>query len=285
VEEAFAGIVALHPAVRAIRKVAVRRWRKAIWSPATWREIRNLRQNLRNERYDLVLDAQGLLKSAAVARLAGASIAGLDKASAREPIAARFYQQRYGVPRGLHAIERTRRLFGLTLGYEPNLSRPESGIVAPRDGPAMPAKAAFLLHGTSREDKKWPASDWTAAARLLAAKGFSPVTTWSNTAEKGVAEAVAQAVPQTLLIPKSPLSEIANRIGRSELVVGADTGLTHLAAAFGLPTVAVFLTTEPALTGPRGRFTATFSTMAGVKPSPTAVVAEAERLLALKAGA
>lgn len=284
VEEAFAGIVALHPAVRAIRKVAVRRWRKAIWSPATWREIRNLRQNLRNERYDLVLDAQGLLKSAAVARLVGAPVAGFDRASAREPSAALFYRDRYNVPRGLHAIERTRRLFGLALGYQPDLSRLEAGIVAPKDGPAMPDNAAFLLHGTSREDKKWPVADWIGTARQLAAKGLVPVTTWSNTAEKSVAEAIAAAVPQTLLVPKSPLSEIAGRIGRAKLVIGADTGLTHLAAAYGLPTVAVFLTTEPGLTGPRGRFAATLSTMVGVRPSATAVVAEAERLLALKAG-
>jgi heptosyltransferase-1 len=283
VEDAFAGIVALHPAARTIRKVAVRRWRKALWSPAVWREIRELRRSLRDERYDLVLDAQGLLKSAAVARLAGSPVAGLDGASAREPSAARFYRDRYNVPRGLHAIERTRRLFGLALGYEADLSRLDSGIVAPKDGPAMPDRAAFLLHGTSREDKKWPAADWIAVARQLDAKGFVPVTTWSNAAEKDIAEAIAGAVPRTLLVPKSPLSEIASRIGRSELVIGADTGLTHLAAAFGLPTVAVFLTTEPGLTGPRGRFTATLSTMAGVRPSPTAVVAEAERLLALKA--
>jgi heptosyltransferase-1 len=284
VEEAFAGIVAMHPAIRTIRKVAVRRWRKALWSPAVWREVRALRRSLRDERYDLVLDAQGLLKSAAVARLAGSPVAGFDKASAREPSAVRFYRDRYNVPRGLHAIERTRRLFGLALGYEADLSRLDSGIVAPKDGPVVPDRAAFLLHGTSREDKKWPAADWIAVARLLAAKGFAPVTTWSNPAEKSVAETIAAAVPQTLLVPKSPLAEIAGRIGRSGLVIGADTGLTHLAAAFGLPTVAVFLTTEPGLTGPRGHFTATLSTMAGVRPSPTAVVAEAERLLALKAG-
>lgn len=284
VEEAFAGIVALHPAIRAIRKVAVRRWRKTLWSPAIWREMRELRQTLRDERYDLVLDAQGLLKSALVARLAGAPVAGYDRASAREPVAARFYRYRYTIPRGLHAIERIRRLFGLALGYQADLSKLDSGIVAPKDGPAMPARAAFLLHGTSREDKKWPAADWIAVARLLAAKGFSPVTTWSNPAENVVAEAIVAAVPQTLLVAKSPLAEIAGRIGRSDLVIGADTGLTHLAAAFGLPTVAVFLTTEPGLTGPRGRFTATLPTMAGVRPSPTAAVAEAERLLALKAG-
>lgn len=285
VEEAFAPIVALHPAIRTIHKVAIRRWRKTPWSPAIWHEMAGLRQSLCAERYDLVLDAQGLLKSAVVARLAGAPVAGFDRTGAREPSAALSYRYNYAVPRGLHAIERTRRLFGLALGYDPDLSDLNCGIVAPRNGPAMPGNAAFLLHGASREDKKWPAGAWVETARLLAAKGLAPVTTWSNAAEKSVAEAIAAAVPQTLLVPKSPLAEIAGRIGRSTLAIGADTGLTHLAAAFDLPTVAVFLTTEPGLTGPRGRFCATLSVTTGIKPSPAAVVAEAESLLALKAAA
>ena len=78
------------------------------------------------------------------------------------------------------------------------------------------------------------------------------MTRWSNEAERGVAEAIAAAVPQTVVLPKSPLASIAGEIGRASLVVGADTGLTHLASAFGLPTVAIFLASEPGLTGPMG---------------------------------
>jgi heptosyltransferase-1 len=192
VEEAFAGIVALHPAIGAIHTVAIRRWRKAPFSPDTWREAATLRRALREARYDLVIDAQGLLKSALVARQAAAPIAGLDRASAREPSATLFYDRKYAVPRGLHAIERTRRLFGLALGYEPDLSTLDSGIVPPPGGlRGVGGPTAFLLHGTSREDKKWPVADWIETARLLAAKGMTPVTTWSNAAEKAVAEAIA----------------------------------------------------------------------------------------------
>jgi heptosyltransferase-1 len=283
VEEAFAGIVALHPAIGTIHKVAIRRWRKQLLGSGTWHEMAALRRTLRAGQYDLVIDAQGLLKSAFVAIQAGAPIAGLDRASAREPSATLFYKRKYAVPRDLHAIERTRRLFGLALDYRPDLSILDSGIVPPPGGLAgIDGQTAFLLHGTSREDKKWPAQDWVGTARLLADKGMTPVTTWSNEREKTVAEAIAYALPSTIVVPKSPLADIAAIIGRSTLVIGADTGLTHLASAFGLPTVAVFLATEPGLTGPRGQYASTLLAASGERVTPAKVVVEAERLLNLK---
>ncbi|UVK46924.1 lipopolysaccharide heptosyltransferase I [Mesorhizobium sp. AR07] len=283
VEEAFAGIVALHPAIDKIHTVAIRRWRKALLDGGTWREAALLRRTLRACRYDLVIDAQGLLKSALVARQAGAPIAGFDRSSAREPSATLLYDVTYAVPRDLHAIERTRRLFGLALGYQPDLSALDSGIV-PLSGnlAGIGGRTAFLLHGTSREDKKWPVQDWIETARLLVERGMTPVTTWSNEREKAVAEAIAEAIPSTIMVPKSPLAEIAAIIGRSTLVIGADTGLTHLASAFGLPTVAVFLATEPGLTGPRGPYASTLLATAGGRVAPADVVAEAERLLVLQ---
>ncbi|TPM08703.1 lipopolysaccharide heptosyltransferase I [Mesorhizobium sp. B2-3-11] len=283
VEEAFAGIVALHPAIGTIHTVAIRRWRKTLFDTNTWREAAALRRALRACRYDLIIDAQGLLKSALVARQAGAPIAGFNRSSAREPSATLFYDITHAVPRDLHAIERTRRLFGLALGYQPDLSTLDSGIVPPSGSLAgIDGKTAFLLHGTSREDKKWPVEDWIGTASLLVERGMTPVTTWSNEREKTVAEAIAKAVSSTVVAPKSPLADIAAILGRSTLVIGADTGLTHLASAFGLPTVAVFLATEPGLTGPRGPYASTLLAPAGGGVTPTEVVAEAEKLLALK---
>jgi heptosyltransferase-1 len=279
VEEAFAPIVALQPAVENVHTVAIRRWRKNLLDKKNWREAQALRRALRDARYDLVIDAQGLLKSALVAKQAIAPVAGFDRASAKEPLAALFYRHRFGVARDLHAIERTRRLFGLALGYGPDLSTLDSGL-APTAPPGT--KTAFLLHGTSREDKKWPVENWIETARLLVAAGMTPVTTWSNERERGVADAIAAAVPETVLVEKSPLAEIAVRLGRSALVIGTDTGLTHLASAYGLPTVAVFLTTQPGLTGPRGPFSSTLEAGSGGRVTPARVMAEAERLLGLQ---
>ena len=286
VEEAFAGIVALHPAIKSIHKVAIRRWRKKLFDGGIWREMADLRRVLRASRYDLVIDAQGLLKSALVAIQAGAPVAGFDRSSAREPSATLFYDRKFAVPRDLHAIERTRRLFGLALGYQPDLSMLGSGIVPPVGGLAgIEGRTAFLLHGTSREDKKWPVENWIETARQLADRQFTPVVTWSNEAEKKVAEAIAASVPRAALVAKSPLADVAAILGHSTLVIGADTGLTHLASAFGLPTVAIFLATEPGLTGPRGQYASTLLAPAGGKVTPVEVVAEAERLLTLRSNA
>lgn len=282
VEESFAPIVALHPAIGSVHEVALRRWRRNLLDGAIRREIGTLRRDLRHANYDLVIDAQGLLKSALTARLAGRPVAGYDRHSIREPAASLFYASRHAVPRSLHAIERVRRLFGLTLGYEPDLSALSSGIEPP-PGPALAdGPIAFLLHGTSREEKKWPAGDWIEVARLCVERGLVPATTYGNDSEKAVAEAIASAVPQTVLVAKSPLGEIAGAIGRSTLVIGADTGLTHLASAFGLPTVAVFVATQPGLTGPRGNYASTLVSSAEKPLQPSEVMAEAERLMALR---
>ncbi|BCH31504.1 lipopolysaccharide heptosyltransferase I [Mesorhizobium sp. L-8-10] len=253
VEEPFAGLAALHPGIERIHKVAVRSWRKAPLSAATRAAVGKVRKDMRAPRYDLVIDAQGLLKSVFLAKLAGAPIAGFDRNSAREGLSALFYRDHYAVARGLHAISRTRLLFGAALGYQPDLSSIENGIVAPvAQTPPYGARTAFLLHGTSWESKKWPLPAWTETAKALVARGFTPVTTWSNPAEQAVAEGIADAVPETVVIPRSPLTAIAAEIGRASLVIGADTGLMHLASAFGVPTIAIFLATEPGLTGPVG---------------------------------
>src|SRR5918995_724683 len=118
VEEPFAGIARMHPAVRRVIPVAVRRWRAALWKPAVWSEIGAWRRELRGERYDAVVDTQALVKSALLGALASGTRHGMDRSSAREPLAALFYDVRHGVPRELHAVERNRRLAAEALGYE-----------------------------------------------------------------------------------------------------------------------------------------------------------------------
>ncbi|HQP68292.1 MAG TPA: lipopolysaccharide heptosyltransferase I, partial [Quisquiliibacterium sp.] len=93
VEEGFADLPRLHAAVGEVIPVAVRRWRRTLLQARTWREIGAARARLRAARYDLVLDLQGLVKSAWVARWAGAPIAGFDRSCVREPLAAFAYRR------------------------------------------------------------------------------------------------------------------------------------------------------------------------------------------------
>lgn len=249
VEEGFADIARLHPGIARVIPVAVRRWRKAPFSRSTHREIAALWSTLRGSGYDLVLDAQGLVKSAVLARLAGSPIEGLDRASLREPLAFLFYAQGHRVPRDLHAIERVRRLFGAVLGYRPDLSHLDYGLGGDVE---PPSKAVMLLHGTSWPSKRWSVDCWGALARAIASAGLQPTVTWGGADEKVVAEAIAAIEPRTVVLPKGRLADTALAIRRAMAVVGTDTGLTHLAVAYDRPTVAIFLSTAPDLTGPRG---------------------------------
>jgi len=258
VEKPFAPIARLHPGVGAVIAVETRRWRKAPFAGETRAATAALKRKLRGMRYDLVLDAQGLLKSLWLARMAGAPIAGYDRRSAREGWASLFYSRRFPVARGQHAIARTRQLFGASLGYRPDLDRIEYGLQAGSGS----GSEAFLLHGTSWETKRWPTESWIAAAQGLVARGFTPLATFSDEAERQVALAIAAAAPETRILDKTELGEIASRLAGCRLAIGVDTGLTHLAAAFGLPTVALYTATRVGLTGARGVRTVALSALA-----------------------
>ena len=262
VEESFVDVARLHPGVRRVIPVAVRRWRKGILTAQTRAEMADVRRVLRHESYDLVLDAQGLMKSAWLARWARRPIEGFDGHSVREWPASLVYARAHTVAREAHAIERTRRLFGAVLGYAPDLTRLTTGLEREGAGNAE----VFLLHGTTWPTKRWPTENWIELARALAERGLTPVVTHSNPQEEAVAARVAAAVAGVVHLPKSPLGRVAERLRGARAAVGVDTGLTHLAAAFGLPTVALFSSTVPGLTGPMGRATRIVASSAPCAP-------------------
>ena len=249
VEEAFADVAAMHAQVRRVIPVAVRRWRSAVWSPRAWAEIGAFRRALREERYDLVIDTQGLLKSALLARAARGERHGMDAASAREPIAARFYDVRHAVARGQHAVERNRQLTAAALG-SPALADCDYGLRA--EGPlpvAISSPYAVLFTMTSRADKLWPEASWIELGRLLAARGVRVVLPWGSADERSRAACIATGIGDALVPRRMTVAEIARLLRGALGVAGVDTGLTHLAAALGVPAVGIYLSSEARLTG------------------------------------
>ena len=241
VEEPFAPVARMHPSVRRVISVAVRRWRSALWNPLVWSEIREVRRAIGAERYDAVIDTQSLLKSALIASWAKGTRHGLDRDSAREPLAARFYDVRHAVPRALHAVERNRRLAAAALGYP--LGALDYGLRA--SVPAREAAVIFLTM-TSRDDKLWPEERWIELGRALGGKVLLP---WGSDAERLRAERIAAALPNGSVLPKQTIDELASLFSGARAVIGVDTGLTHLAAAMGARTVGVYCGSDPALTG------------------------------------
>ncbi len=247
VEEAFADIVALHPGVRQVLPVAQRRWRKSYFSRGTWQEMQGFRNTLQARDYDLVLDTQGLLKSGLITRMAHGRRCGYAASSAREPLAAGFYDEGFDVPKGLHAVVRNRRLAALASGCDDSAA-PDYGIAAAAT-PLGGGPFATLLTATSRDDKLWAEECWIAAGRALHAKGLTCLLPAGSPAEHERAERIGREIPGAAVLPLMGLRELAGYLAASRIVIGVDTGLVHLAAALGRPTLALFCASDPALTG------------------------------------
>ena len=248
VEAAFASLPAMHPSVRNVIAISWRRWRKKLFSRESRAAIRAARTALRAERYDLVLDLQGLLKSALWATQARGVRAGYDRASARESLSALLYSKHASVNKSLHAIERSRRLAALHLGYQVE-GPPQFGLTPPT-GDWMPSttRYAVLITGASRPEKLWPEAWWKSVATELQGRGFAVVWFWGSAVEderaKNLADASGGEVPPFLTV-----NDASAVLARASLCVGLDTGFTHIAAAFGVDTLGIYCDHEPGLVG------------------------------------
>ncbi len=253
VEEAFAEIPAWHPAVDTVIPIALRRWRKHPLRDFRGPEWTRCRAALRKQHYDAVLDAQGLLKSAFVARLVKAPVYGMDKRSARERLAAASYRYKIAVPRDLHAVERIRLLFARALNYP---LPTEPGDYALRDNLSpserdLPPSLLFF-HGTARAEKLWPEEHWAALAGLAVQGGYTPWLPWGSEQEKARAERIVAAQEGARVLPRLDLLGLAGMLLEVQGAVAVDTGLAHLSAALDVPTVSLYGPTDTRLIGAYG---------------------------------
>ncbi|MDO9599068.1 MAG: lipopolysaccharide heptosyltransferase I [Azoarcus sp.] len=271
VEEAFAEIPSWHPAVQRVIPVSVRRWRKHPLKALDSGEWRAFRQAVSTTEYDVVIDAQGLLKSAWLGRYARSPVSGLDWQSAREPLASLFYSHRHAVPWGRHAVLRVRELFAQALGY----SLPaEAG--GERDGATDAGAGAYgldharvlatathqpdthapylvFLHGTTWATKHWPASYWRQLAERASAHGWQVRLPWGSLTEEERAKRIVAGIPGASVLPRLTLTDLAAELAEASACVAVDTGLGHLAAALDVPTLSLFGPTNPGFTGAWGR--------------------------------
>jgi heptosyltransferase I len=257
VEEAFAPLVRLHPAVSEVISVAARRWRRTLLRPSTWREVVAFRHSLKSKTFDEIVDSQGLLKSALIARYAQGRRRGYDRNSIKEPAASWLYDIKHPVAWKQHAIARNRALTAEALGYASE-GPPDFGLdrgsLAPSATKSYPTKPyGVLLHATAQASKEWPEENWRMLAATLGGGSLELIVPHGNEAERERAARIAQASPHARVPERQPLDQVARLIAGASFVVGVDTGLLHLAAALGVPLVAIFLGSEPGLTGPMGQ--------------------------------
>jgi heptosyltransferase-1 len=250
VEEAYAPLVSLHSGVDEVIPVAWRRWRRSLYAPAILAEIAAGTRAVRARRYDEIIDTQGLIRSAAIGRIARGRRHGYDSASIREPLASLLYDVRHRIGRDVHVIERNRMLTGLALGYVPR-GAPDYGLKRGR-AVASGKSYALLLHGTARLSKEWAFENWLALAAAIERKGFDVVLLSGTAAETARSERMAAALSRTRVNEPLSLLQIADLIAGAAFVVGLDSGFTHLAAAFSVPLVAIFTDTDSVQAAPVG---------------------------------
>lgn len=266
------------PLVDTIHLVNTRAWRAAPFSDETWRELRAVRRELREARYDAVLDLQGALKSALVAELSGAP-RRFGFAHPRERAAGLFYTHRADVAtRERHIIEQNLELAERALGTRGEPSPPRFEL--PRDPAAEEwcqrelqrrtlARFAILNPGAGWGAKLWPASKYAAVARALGEDGVRSVVN-HGPGEEVLAQEVVAASNGAAEAVLCSLAELIALTRQACLFVGGDTGPLHLAAALGVPVVGLYGPTDPARNGP-------FGTRSVVLRSPESVTSYSHR--------
>ena len=272
VEEAYLPLARMHPGVTRVLPVALRRWRRELFSARSWREAAAFRRNLREHSYDAILDTQGLLKSAAVASLGRGPVHGFGRGTAREALAACFYDFKHDFGAADHKVERYRTVAARALGYAPGAL--DYGISAPpRPNGAPLSPYCVLLHSTARAAKLWRDQDWVEVGRHLASGGIDCVLPWGEEDERRRAERLAAAIPRAMVPGRMPLAEVCGLIGHAQSVIGVDTGLMHLAAALRVPVLGIYCDSEPLDAHPLGTGRTAFRGGIGKPPSARQVVA------------
>jgi heptosyltransferase-1 len=249
VEEGYTSLVGLNPHVRKIIPIALRRWRKTLFSAATRAEIGAFRRELQAERYDLVFDTQGLLKTSVVMRMARLApqgrrigLANATEGSGYEPISRIFHDQSIPVGLRTHAVTRARLVAAAALGYQLE-GQPDFALRPPE-----PARWAWMpeqpyvvfFHGTARAAKQWPQAQWIKLGQALAERGLQILLPWGSAREQEAARQLAAGIPGATVLPALPMMQAVALVQQARLVVGLDTGLTHIAAAYGKPTIELY---------------------------------------------
>ena len=240
--------------------IALRRWKKNVFRKSHWQELQAMIQMLRIIDYDVVIDSQGLIKSAVVSRLSKRSangvITGLANAteySGYEPLARLFYSESVQVPKQCHAIDRSRHLLGSAL-QTPPISRDEIPTFYPKAfvehllakdldlAIASEFRKPYVLcfHATARDAKQWNLNHWVEVGRYLVKKGFHPIFPWGNNIERQRSEWLVAQIGGGTVPSAYSVKQYFGIVSHAKLTIGVDTGLTHLAAVLNRPTIEIY---------------------------------------------
>ncbi|MEO8216374.1 MAG: lipopolysaccharide heptosyltransferase I [Acidobacteriota bacterium] len=256
VERPFRDLVELVAPVDNLFVASTKRWRKAGGRGAAWSEISQLRRQLRRfSRGEVAIDFQGLVKSSILASASGAADRfGFDARSVREKLSLLFTNRRVAVDRAAHVVDWNLQLAAAAGGSAPPPALDFSRFEIDPGGqlaPVLEAPVIVINPGAGHPSKRWPPARFAEVARASRTFGLEPLVIWGPGEEELAGEIVRES--GAILAPETSLRQLAFILKRARLVVAADTGPLHLAAALGTPVIGLFGPTDPRRNGPYGQ--------------------------------
>ena len=266
VEEQFADLLSGNPLLHQLHVIRTRAWRKQLLNRATRHEVSTLWRKLREQDYDLVFDIQGNLKSGLVAWATGCGQRlGFAREHLQESINTLFTTRKIPMRKeDNYSSGRCLRIVSIPFGKDYSGMELQSDIHTPPEADAVAEQLirecgngpVFLFHcGTTWQTKFWSEEGWCQLGHSInAAYGDATMLlSWGNDNERDMAGRIAANIgPKARLLEKLPIKGIAAIIKKVDVVIGGDTGLIHLAAAVGTPTVSYYRASDGSVSGPRG---------------------------------
>lgn len=255
VDESFSAVPKWHPNVDKVIKTAHRRWRKHPLKNFMNGEWKVFYRQLNLSQYDFIIDLQSNLKSAFVSWLRRGPVLGYDRKTCREWPAHWAYNSHYNVDLNQHAIQRQRELFSQALAYDCPATKADYGAdlsASQKPDFALPSKYLVFVHNASWLTKLWPVDRWRQLVELADKEGYDVLLPSGSEEERLRAVAIAEGYPSATALPKLPLDETAAIMLSAKAVVCSDTGLAHLSALVGTPSVTLYGATDTYLIGTFG---------------------------------
>jgi heptosyltransferase-1 len=236
----------------------LRRFKKNFFNAKTfmnnWLEFKKFLSSLRAEQYDLIIDLQGLIKSAMICALARRSKDGKIVGSGNrvlnagyEAPARWFYTQKIAMPGYyLNAVNRSRWVTQAALGVpaDERLKTPPlfypTAFVQTCTETLWEKPYVLCFHATSRDNKRWPDESWVVVGKALTERGLLAIFPWGNAAEKQISERLAAQIPHAVVPSAFSITQAFSVIACAQLIVGVDTGLVHVSAALYKPTIEIY---------------------------------------------
>ena len=256
VDKNFSSVPSWHPLVNNIITTDHRNWKKHLFSKQSRDSLKSSINQINSGNYDLVVDMQNNLKSAFISYLTKHDVVGMDVKSAREYPAHLSYSRKINIKKELHAIQRQKKLLGEALGYTSDENKVDYGTSYnnfTKPNINLPNKYCVLVQNASWVTKQWSVQNWQDLIKNLEEKNIPILLPSGNLNEYERAKEICSISNKAEAIEIMPLNEVAYIIKNAEFCICSDTGLAHLSALTGTPSITLYGPTKTSLIGTYGK--------------------------------